>query len=985
MIGKIISHYKIIEKLGEGGMGVVYKAQDTKLDRMVALKFLPSHLTKKETDLGRFVQEAKAAAALNHNNVCTIHEIHDESENPFIVMEYVEGETLKARIKEKVKSKKETIDIAIQIAEALKAAHKKGVIHRDIKSENIMVTETGQVKVMDFGLAKLRGSVKLTKTSSTVGTVAYMSPEHLQGKGVDGRTDIFSFGVVLYEMLTGKLPFKGEYDSAVMYAIINEEPEPIQKHRTDLSSELLHVLNRALEKDPAERYQSVNDMLIDLKRLKRDTGTVSGQVIAETTISGKKLHRFSKRAWITVSVSIVLIVVMIGLGIRLLKDQKQIEDIRENSIAVMYFDDRSGEENFGKILAEMLTSNLSRCKQIDVVSSQYLFDILKKMGKEDIESIDRSMATEIAENARVQTMLLGSIDKIGSRFNINAQLCDVGTGSVIGPAQASGTRVEDVYNMVNTLTNDVVALMDVSHPEAQPSFNINDVTTNSFEAYKHYHKGLELVRRFDWREARNQFRGAIQIDTTFAMAHSWLAYSLAIFKIANPLSDISNERAFINLAKRHSKNTTDLERMQIEIVDAMLHRDMKTMINLAKKAMGKYPDEKDFYKILGIAYMYTGEYRSAIQYFKRELEINHDVPNTHCLMAYCYSRLDEHDRAISTVRNYITLQPDILNTYDSAIDIYLKAGMYDDALETCKHALLINPDWTSFIQMQGVIHLLMGEGEKARDKNRLALESRPEWELILTDDLGCFSMVEGKYHEAAEAFKKVVRLAKNTENEIDARLVLGKFYRVQKMYGLAVEEFSAVKELSVALDDQTYNTWPIQADYYRGVTAIEKGEPEQAHDAADRIKNYIEKKGYDSILLDYYYLLLAELDVVQSRPDKALKKIYAISSYSQSFSPRCRMLIAEIHAMKNEINKAILLYERLYHHFETAKSYIGGNWFDYFHVRSMIKYKIARLYDKAGDRQSAIRYYQQALEQWKNADNDLPEKADAEKKSEALY
>jgi len=276
MIGKTISHYKILEKLGEGGMGVVYKAEDTKLKRSVALKFLPANLTRKETDKARFLREAQAAAALNHNNVCTIHEIHDEGENPFIVMEYVKGKTLRDIVRTGTTlSLQDVTNYTIQIAEALKSAHEEGIIHRDIKSENIMVTDKRQVKVMDFGLAKLRGSLKITKISSTLGTVAYMSPEHIEGRDVDARTDIFSFGVVLYEILTGQLPFKGEYDSAMMYAIVNEEPEPIEKHRSDISSELLHVLNRALEKDPEERYQSVNEMLIDLKRLKRDTDKVS--------------------------------------------------------------------------------------------------------------------------------------------------------------------------------------------------------------------------------------------------------------------------------------------------------------------------------------------------------------------------------------------------------------------------------------------------------------------------------------------------------------------------------------------------------------------------------------------------------------------------------------------------------------------------------------------------------------------------------------
>jgi serine/threonine protein kinase len=299
VIGKTISHYKILEKLGEGGMGVVYKAEDTKLKRTVALKFLPSHLTKNKTDKARFLQEAQAAAALNHPNVCTTHEIHDEGENPFIVMEYLEGKTLRDIVHENPPESgmpgiREVVNHAIQIAEALKAAHGKGIVHRDVKSENIMVTETDQVKVMDFGLAKLRGSVKLTKSSSTVGTVAYMSPEHIEGKEVDARTDIFSFGVVLYEMLTGQLPFKGEYESAMMYAIVNEEPEPIQKYRSDMASELLHVLNRTLEKKPDERYQSVNDMLIDLKR---DTDKVSGESLKEMPVAtSRKKSRISQIA-----------------------------------------------------------------------------------------------------------------------------------------------------------------------------------------------------------------------------------------------------------------------------------------------------------------------------------------------------------------------------------------------------------------------------------------------------------------------------------------------------------------------------------------------------------------------------------------------------------------------------------------------------------------------------------------------------------------
>ena len=274
MIGQSISHFKILDKLGEGGMGIVYKAHDTKLDRIVALKFLPRFVASNEAERARFLQEAKAAATLNHPNICTIHDISEHEGEQFIVMELVDGVTVKQKFSDAALKVGDAISYAVQIGEALQEAHTKGIVHRDVKSENIMINSKNQIKVMDFGLAKLRGSVKLTKSSSTTGTLAYMAPEQIQGGEIDARADIFSFGVVLYEMLTGNTPFRGEHEAAMMYSILNEEPQPIQKFREDISSELLHILNRALEKDPEERYQTVKDMTIDLRRLRKESTRV---------------------------------------------------------------------------------------------------------------------------------------------------------------------------------------------------------------------------------------------------------------------------------------------------------------------------------------------------------------------------------------------------------------------------------------------------------------------------------------------------------------------------------------------------------------------------------------------------------------------------------------------------------------------------------------------------------------------------------------
>ena len=286
MVGKIISNYRILSRLGEGGMGVVYKAEDTKLDRLVALKFLPSHLTDDETALNRLLKEAKSASKINHQNVCTIYDIKEYENTQYIVMEYVEGQTLKNKIKASISpplkvvnpaqcggdlggclSRNESIDYSIQICNALKSAHDKDIIHRDIKSENIMINTNNVIKVMDFGIAWIKDEARFTKTSTTAGTTAYMAPEQIKGEETDHRVDIWAFGVVLFEMLTGKFPFKGEYKAAISYSIVNTEPESLNIFRADLPVEIEQIVNKALEKDRNNRYQDIGEILEDLKEM----------------------------------------------------------------------------------------------------------------------------------------------------------------------------------------------------------------------------------------------------------------------------------------------------------------------------------------------------------------------------------------------------------------------------------------------------------------------------------------------------------------------------------------------------------------------------------------------------------------------------------------------------------------------------------------------------------------------------------------------
>ncbi len=324
MLGKTISHYEIVEKLGEGGMGIVYRAHDTKLDRTVALKFLPQHLLGNDEEKERFYREARAAAALNHPNITTIYEIDEIGDSSsgvqtYIAMEFVDGQTVKEKVTTSPLKLKESIDYAIQIAEGLQAAHEKGIIHRDIKSANIMITGNGRVKIMDFGLAKLSGgSVQLTKVGSTLGTVAYMSPEQAQGEKLDQRSDLWSFGVVLYEMITGQMPFKGEFEQVVVYSLINEDPEPVTALRSGVPMELERIVLKALSKDPAMRYQHADDLVADLKALRQTTSSTSRISKPVQTTSGISQLRTPapKRSFMPYAV-IVLIALLLGAGLML--------------------------------------------------------------------------------------------------------------------------------------------------------------------------------------------------------------------------------------------------------------------------------------------------------------------------------------------------------------------------------------------------------------------------------------------------------------------------------------------------------------------------------------------------------------------------------------------------------------------------------------------------------------------------------------------
>ena len=496
MIGKTISHYKILEKIGEGGMGVVYKAEDTKLKRTVALKFLPPELMRDTEAKERFIQEAQAAAALDHPNICTVHEIDETDDKTFIAMSYIEGYSLKDKIRAGALEIDEALEIAIQVAEGLKEAHEKGIVHRDIKPANIMLTKKGQAKIMDFGLAKLAGGIDLTKTATIMGTIAYMSPEQAKGEKVDYRTDIWSLGVVLYEMLTGELPFRGDYEQAVVHSILNEEPKPIAELRPDLPSELQDLLDRAMTKSPENRYQSAEKIVKDLASIDASMGD-SDRLSLSALRTSKAIH--SKRFWWVLAFTLVVVALAGFIYVtKIHRPQNQETTITgtpagettqaefDKSIVVLPFEDISptgDNEFFSDGLTDEIIADLSKIRSLRVISRTSAMTL--KGTDMDIKAI--------GERLEVRYVLEGSVRKAGNELRITAQLIDATKDAHVWVEKYDGT-MEDVFDIQEQVSRSIVGALKVELSSSENQM-IAERPLDNVRAYELYLRARNEIGR----------------------------------------------------------------------------------------------------------------------------------------------------------------------------------------------------------------------------------------------------------------------------------------------------------------------------------------------------------------------------------------------------------------------------------------------------------------------------------------------------------
>ncbi|NBC26664.1 MAG: protein kinase [Bacteroidetes bacterium] len=752
MIDTTVSHYKILEKLGEGGMGVVYRARDTKLDRDVALKFLSAQLIASEKEKQRFAREAKAVAALNHPNICTIHDVDEHNGRQFIVMEYIEGSTLREKMRESGLEVQMVCTYAVQILKALKEAHSKEIIHRDIKCNNIMVTPDDRIKIMDFGLAKLKGSDPVTRTGKTVGTITTMSPEQVRGEEADQRSDIWSFGVVLYEMLTGVSPFKEDYEHAVMYSILNEDPPPVSSVTPSLPRELEEIVSRCIAKAPSERYQNVSDPLEDLHETMDRTSS-----LGSTRAAGGQMTNVVTKRNATVAGTLILSVGVLIFAIFAYNSSTEqnaafegAEDgpIRLTVLPIKNIGDDPSRQVFCDGLSETITSNLTNHEDLWVVPAA------------DVRKLGVTSPGEVHKRLGVKYAVTGSLQPIGDQLRLTINLVNVENPRQVG-SRVIDEDASNIPDLHERSVENVLSMLNVEFPpDTRQAIKAGQSAVSP--AFEKYIEGIGHLQRYDRIEnindAIDSFKQSIELDPEFALAHAglgqayWRKY------------DYTRETNWLEQAEKEARAALEInsDLTEVNITMGVINTAFgryEEAVEIFNDVLASDPTNADAYRELAWVYESLGEIEKAESTLKRSIQLKPDYWVGHNRLGAMYLDNNQFEHAIEKFKKVIELTPDNYTGYMNLGITYYKLGRYDDARSMFEKSLDLEETYDASSNL-ATLYYREGRYKEAARMFETALELRDS-NYLLWGNLGsAYYWAPGEREKAKEAFERAIELAK---------------------------------------------------------------------------------------------------------------------------------------------------------------------------------------------------------------------------------
>jgi tetratricopeptide (TPR) repeat protein len=896
-------------------------------------------------------------------------------------MDWYEGETLKQKITSGLLKIDEAIEILIQVSQGLSAAHEKGIIHRDIKPANIFITDRNEVKILDFGLATSNAYTKITRLESTKGTIAYISPEQAQGKEATHQSDIWSLGVVMFQMLTGQLPFKGDVDQVIIYSILDKEPEKITSINPEIPLELENIVLKALEKNRELRYQNIEEMLDDLISFKNKlSGSNGSQFISPPK---RKNNRFK-----TVIIS-TLMVMAAAIAFYFVNPNffSGLQNDIPISLAVISFENQTGDSSYNylqKAIPNLLITNLEQAEYLHLITWERMHDLLKQIGKEEVELIDKDLAFKLCRMDGIDAIVLGSFVKAGDVFVTDVKVLDASNKKLLKSANIKSEGVQSILeNQIDYLSKEIAEGIGISAREIESvQLRIADVSTNSMEAYNYFLQGREEFEKRYYDDSRKFLEKAIELDSTYAAAYLYLAW------VYDNLKYIEKELNAYEKAKIFSKKATEKERLYIEASYAeRIEKLPDKRFSILNQMVKKFPREKRIYISLGSYYRHKLMYKEAVLNLNKALELDPEFGQAINLLATTYSDMKNYDKAIEYYNRYASVFPGDADPFESIGDLYFNLGELNKALESFKKALEIKPDFGSGLRIAYIYVLKENYTEAIKWLDHYISTIPSPIQAYGYIWKGIYHSFLGQYKQSLNDISMMQGIMKSVGNE--EKIATGSMFKGMIYLDMGDYEKSRIcieVFFNVAKKNQNLINYIGGIQFLAGFDLME-GKIDSANlkiaDCEALLVKLSEENPYKANALKtalkfvYMELLMAEGSFEEAisigeNLDTTLSANFEIEGLIMYNYPFLRDALARAYYLNDERDKAIAEYERLIT-FNPASN-------NRRLIHPKYHYRLAKLYEEKGFKKKAIREFEKFLELWKDADKGIPQFVDVERR-----